>query len=315
MHAILDFLQLTSFEPGDLLVVLSLVLLEGMLSCDNAVALAMMVRPLPREQQGRALRYGIVGAYLFLFLALLAATWIVQQWYLKALGGAYLLWLAIAHFRHRHGAASDGAPPPPRSFLGMNAFWSTVVAVELTDLAFSVDSIAAAVALSDKLWVLLLGGMLCILMMRFAAQGFVKLLQRFPRLVAMAFAAVALVGLKLVIEFPLDVLGRQERFAADAHPATAAAYIAAADRLFPPLLAVPHVLEVRTTAAPAPDPAGFAAPDEFHEAFRHWTQHGRQAIHLGDPASALLILAMFAVAFLKRPQPPRTEPGNGGTPE
>ncbi len=79
LHAILDFLQLSNFDPADLLVVLSLIVLEGLLSCDNAVALAMMVRPLPSEQQGRALRYGILGAYAFLFLALLAATWIVQQ--------------------------------------------------------------------------------------------------------------------------------------------------------------------------------------------------------------------------------------------
>ncbi len=198
----------------------------------------------------------------------------------------------------------------------MNAFWSTVVAVELTDMAFSVDSIAAAVALSDKLWVLMLGGMCCILCMRFAAQGFVKLLRIFPNLVTVAFLTVGLIGLKLVVEFPLDVLGQQERFPAGVHPVSASSYIASADQLFPPRFAVPHLLEIRTTAEPAPVADDFTARDEFRVAFRHWSQHGRQAVHLSDLASALLILTMFGAGLLRRG---RTQAGdaaaNGGAPD
>ncbi len=211
--------------------VLSLVVLEALLSCDNAVALAVVVRRLPREQQGRALRYGILGAYTFMFLALVFATWIVKQWYLKFLGGAYLVWMAAHHFRQagHHAETAASVPAAGRRIFGLSAFWSTVLVVELTDVAFSVDSIASAVALSDKFWVLMLGGMLCIIAMRFAAQAFIALLRRFPGLETAAFLAVALIGVKLLIEFPLDVVGRQAAFPPAWPTADAAGYIAAAD--------------------------------------------------------------------------------------
>jgi len=181
MDAIFQFLQLDTFQSSDLLVIATLIVLEGLLSCDNAIALAMLVRKLPKEQQGKALRYGIIGAYVFLFIALCLATWIVNQWYLKLLGGLYLLWIAGSHLFGKHtDDAGQLVAKPLRRIPGFSVFWSTVMLVELTDIAFSVDSIAAAVALSNKFWVLLTAGMVYILVMRYAAQGFIALLRIFP---------------------------------------------------------------------------------------------------------------------------------------
>ncbi|MFO0660745.1 MAG: TerC family protein [Polyangiaceae bacterium] len=215
MAGILEYLQLTPFQPKDLLVVISLVILEGLLSCDNAVALALLVRDLPPHQQSKALRYGIIGAYVFRIIAILAATWIIRQWYLKALGGLYLLWVAGQHFfgKKEENNEDPDAPPATKQFGKLSVFWSMVILVELTDIAFSVDSIAASVALSNKIWVLIAGGMLGILAMRFAAQAFILLLQKFPSLEGAAFAAVAFIGLKLLLEMPLDVVGREAQFA------------------------------------------------------------------------------------------------------
>lgn len=208
---ILHLLDLDRCVSGDLLTILVVVVLEGLLSCDNAVVLALMVKDLPTEQRGKALRYGIFGAYTFLVLALILATWIMSKWYLKVLGGAYLVWLAVRHVLHARQAAADDqdgpAAPKVRKLPLLSVFWSTVVMVEATDMVFSVDSIAAAVALTDKYYVLLLGSMMAVLTMRYAAQGFVKLLHRFPALEGAAFAAVAVIGLKLLLEFPIDVLG------------------------------------------------------------------------------------------------------------
>ena len=177
---LLHFLDLDQFQYGDILVICTLIILEGLLSCDNAVALAMIVRQLPKHQQGKALRYGIIGAYLFLFIAILLATVIISQWWLKVLGGCYLLWIAGRHLfgpkqTELHSSTIWRIP-------GLSVFWSAVVTVELTDIAFSVDSVAAAIALSGKFYVLLIAGMIYILVMRFAAQGFIKLLEVFPRL-------------------------------------------------------------------------------------------------------------------------------------
>ncbi len=301
MGPLLDFLQLRDFAPSDLLVVLSLVVLEALLSCDNAVALAVVVRRLPREQQGRALRYGIVGAYAFLFLALVFATWIVRQWYLKFLGGAYLVWLAWKHFRQAgHHAEDATVPTATRRILGLSAFWSTVVMVELTDVAFSVDSIAAAVALSDKFWVLMLGGMLCIVAMRFVAQAFIALLHRFPGLETAAFLAVALIGIKLLIEFPLDVVGRQAAFPTEVAYADAAGYVAAAAQHNPPAVAVPHMVTINLSADPLPDAARFTAPREYQTALNHWILHGRGFIDIDEWGAAAIIPLIFLGGFFRR---------------
>lgn len=310
MDAFIQFLNLDQFVPGDLLVIAVLILLEGMLSCDNAVALAMQVRSLPKEQQGKALRYGILGAYVFLFIALCLATWIISQWWLKLLGGAYLLFIAGKHlFGRKHD--TEGAPQHPKPFRipGVSVFWSTVVAVELTDIAFSVDSIAAAVAFSPKFFVLLAAGLIYILVMRFAAQGFIWLLGRFPLLESAAFLAVAFIGLKLVVEFPADVLGRVQP-ATPAY-ATAAEYRHALDQGMASVFHVPHIIEVNAAAYPEPVEARFASVQEYKLAKSHWNLHGRALVKLEELGSALAVILIFAAGFLRqrRGGPPPAQPG------
>jgi YkoY family integral membrane protein len=305
MDGILDFLDLDRFHPSDFLVIATLIVLEGLLSCDNAVALAMLVRKLPKEQQGKALRYGIIGAYTFLFVALCLATWIISQWYLKVLGGCYLLWIAANHFLHPHHnpLEAEAQPRPLRRIPGLTVFWSTVVLVECTDIAFSVDSIAAAVALSDKFYVLLLAGFIYILVMRFAAQGFIYLLRHFPRLETAAFLAVATIGLKLVLEFPGDVVGRMQPLPVTSTYATAQEYIHAVENQRQPVFSLPYVMDVYSDAAGEPDAARFADEQQFRRARSHWNLHGRALLHIGDAASSLLILLIFAAGFLKRAPP------------
>ncbi len=305
MECILDFLDLDRFHVSDLMVIATLVVLEGLLSCDNAVALAMLVRKLPKEQQGKALRYGIFGAYIFLFIALCLATWIISQWYLKVLGGLYLLWIAGNHFFHAHTnpLEPDDQPKQPRRILGLSMFWSMVVMVEATDLAFSVDSIAAAVALSDKFYVLLIAGCICVLIMRFAAQGFIHLLRIFPHLETAAFLSVATIGLKLVLELPGDVFGRVQPLSPDTTYTTSAEYIRAADAHHQPLLSIPHLIDLYSHSAPGPEESRMASGKDFREARSHWNLRCRPLLHIDTIASSLLILVIFAVGFLKRAKP------------
>jgi YkoY family integral membrane protein len=260
---LLHFFDLDQFQAGDILVILTLIVLEGLLSCDNAVALAMIVRQLPKEQQGKALRYGIIGAYAFLFIAILLATWIISQWWLKVLGGLYLLWIAGKHLLGKKPDELDGGNGGHATSIwripGLGLFWSAVVTVELTDIAFSVDSVAAAIALSHKFYVLLIAGMIYILVMRFAAQGFIKLLQVFPRLETCAFIAVAIIGLKLVVEIPGDIFGRSHAFAPTVEYATRDAYKDRVAELRRPVATLPHAVEIHTAAAPRPEAWRFLA--------------------------------------------------------
>ena len=209
--------------------IFTLIIIESLLSVDNAAVLATMVLPLPPEQRARALRYGIIGAYVFRGICLLLAAVIIRIWWLKPLGGLYLLWLAYDFFKtkatpepeddtlvrlpawfSRHPmkflvqawrAVSGGASRAYNKtlssldFLGL--FWKTVLLVEFMDLAFSIDNVLAAVAISDNLYIVMIGVFIGILAMRFVAQAFVRLMERFPFLEKSAFIVIAILGLKL----------------------------------------------------------------------------------------------------------------------
>lgn len=188
-------------QAADLLTVALLVALEGLLSADNAMVLAVLVLGLPRHQQRKALRYGILGAFFFRILAILLATRLIEILWVQLVGGLYLLYLSYTHFfRHAQGAERT-AVKPARPWLGLSAFWATVLKVELTDIVFAVDSILVAVAMSDKLWVIITGGILGIIAMRLVIGQLLVLVQRYPPLVDGAFIIIAWVGIKLMVEY------------------------------------------------------------------------------------------------------------------
>ena len=190
------------FEWSDLFTVGILIILEGLLSADNAMVMAVMVLGLPEHQQHKALRYGLIGAFVFRFLTTLVAFWLIRLAFAKLIGGLYLLYLPYQHFMGS-GESTDErrAPPKAKPWLGLPAFWATVVKVELMNLVFSIDSILAAVAMSPKIWVVMAGGILGIVAMRIVVGQLLALIQRYPAIVDGAFIIIAWVGIKLVVEY------------------------------------------------------------------------------------------------------------------
>jgi YkoY family integral membrane protein len=188
-------------EPSDFLTVALLVALEGLLSADNAMVLAVLVLGLPKHEQRQALRYGIVGAFAFRTIATLLAYYLIRLGWVKLVGAGYLLYLVYQHFGGGESAADRRKPRRAQPWMGLTAFWSTVVKVELTDVVFAIDSILVAVAMSPKMWVILTGGILGILMMRLVIGQLLSLVQRYPQLVDGAFIIIAWVGVKLLVEY------------------------------------------------------------------------------------------------------------------
>lgn len=189
-----------------LLIILNLFVLESLLSVDNAAVLAVMVKDLPGNQKKKALRYGILGAYLFRGILLFAASWLVKIFWLKAIGGAYLMYLTYKHFTYKQ---EDGVPTGTKvlsffSRIGVSRLWATVALVELMDLVFSIDNIFAAVAICDKFVIVMVGVAIGILAMRFVASWFVSLIQRFPTLETSAFIVIWMLGLKLIFSALAD---------------------------------------------------------------------------------------------------------------
>lgn len=183
-----------TFVLTDLRTLLSLVFLEGLLSADNALILAIMVQHLPREQQKKALFYGLVGAFVLRLGAILVASQLSTLWWIQLIGALYLIWMPIKHFvKSQSDAEHKGA--------GGASFWMTVILADLADLAFAVDSVLVAVAIEphrDKVWVVYFGAVIGIVILRFAASWCLTLLERYPVLNHMAYVLVGWAGVKLL---------------------------------------------------------------------------------------------------------------------
>lgn len=202
-----DTIVATMSDPVNWGIIGTLVVLEGLLSADNALVLAVMVRHLPKEQQKKALFYGLLGAYVFRFIAIGVGTYLVTIDWIKIAGGLYLLWIALSNLFDLEFKLYKKAIP----YIGRKrdeedeienkglSFWRTVLAVELMDIAFSIDSVLAAFGVSQEVWVLFVGGLLGVLMMRGVAQVFLKLIERYPELEKAAFILIVVIGLKMIV--------------------------------------------------------------------------------------------------------------------
>ncbi|WP_036122205.1 TerC family protein [Lysinibacillus sphaericus] len=186
-------------DPVSWGLIFSLIIMEGLLSADNALVLAVLVKHLPQHQRKKALMYGMFGAYFFRFLFIGIGVYLVKFSIVKVIGATYLMWLVILHFKNKSTDEGDAHEFKKTGWMVrvFGTFWATVISVELMDIAFSVDSILAAFAISDQVWVLLLGGVLGIIMMRTIAGVFLSLIERVPELETTAYILIAIIALKM----------------------------------------------------------------------------------------------------------------------
>ncbi|RDI47699.1 TerC family protein [Falsibacillus pallidus] len=192
-------------------VLLVLIGLEGILAADNAVVMAVMVKHLPKDEQKKALFYGLLGAFVFRFAALFLISFLADIWQVQALGAAYLLYICLHHILGKSKEQDTLSDKPKRK----SSFWMTVLKVEIADIAFAIDSMLAAVALAvtvrpagwgeiggidgGQFTIMFLGGIIGLVIIRFAANWFVRLLEKYPALETTAFLIVGWVGVKLAV--------------------------------------------------------------------------------------------------------------------
>lgn len=180
---------------GALPVILSLIVLEGLLSVDNAMILAAMVQHLSEKEQKAALRWGLIGAYALRIVALLAASILIANPWIRISGAVYLIYLMVKHLgRDEEGEGSTASKAVKAGF------WATVVQLQFIDLGFSIDNVIAAVALSKELWVVASGVFIGMLAMRFVAGKFITLMKKYPVLESTAYLLVGYVGCQLLFE-------------------------------------------------------------------------------------------------------------------
>ena len=194
-------------NPGASLAIIgNLIIIESLLSVDNAAVLATMVMDLPEEERKKALKFGIWGAYFFRGLAMIFASILIKIWWLKPLGGLYLLYLVFDFWKGKQTVKTeDDILDKKNNWLyrvtvgSLGNFWATVCLVELMDMAFSIDNVFAAVAFTPNLILVCTGVFIGILAMRFIAQWFVKLMEKYAFLETAAFIVIGILGLKLTL--------------------------------------------------------------------------------------------------------------------
>lgn len=173
-----------------------LVVMEGLLSVDNILAIASLASELPEDERKKALRLGMVGAYVFRAVALLFASFIVQSHTMLILGAAYLIHLMAEHFSGmRMDGDTETKPAAPRTF------WSAVIAIQFLDLSLSLDNVIVAVGVAPgQLWIVYTGVFLGLLTLWLLASVSLRLVQAYPILQHAAFLLIGFVGFSLLIE-------------------------------------------------------------------------------------------------------------------
>lgn len=191
----------------DWLIILSLVLIECLLSVDNAVVLAAQTRVLPTlKEQEESLFYGIWGSYIFRFLIIGIGTYLIHFWEIKVIGAAYLVYLVYRFFHNRYSGNKEKKQRTihtgAKKLTGRKQFWAVVAQIEFMDIIFSVDSVLASLAISPNPVIVLIGGMIGIACMRGVAEIIMKLMRRIPELEPMAYALIFVIAFKLFLTIP-----------------------------------------------------------------------------------------------------------------
>ncbi|MBM0741458.1 hypothetical protein JOY44_07495 [Phormidium sp. CLA17] len=201
MDQLLDFSP--NFGTDTLLLLPVLVALEAVLSADNAIALAAIAQGLQDSTlQRRALNIGLVFAYILRMSLILTATWVANYWQFELAGALYLLWLVFQYFTSGVKEGEENAHHGPR----FNSLWQAIPVIAVTDLAFSLDSVTTAIAVSKETWLILVGATIGIVALRFMAGLFIRWLAEFTHLEDAGYITVAFVGLRLLLRVINDSL-------------------------------------------------------------------------------------------------------------
>lgn len=195
----------TVIESGeDWMIIFSLVLIECLLSVDNAIVLAAQTQKLPdKKQQEKSLFYGLWGAYIFRFALIGVGSYLIHFWEIKVLGAGYLMYLSLNHFyRMKYPERAKRKKGKIKKPI-LPFFWSVVISIELMDIVFSIDSILASLAISPNPVIVLIGGLIGILCMRGIAEVIMRLIDIVPELEVMAYFLIGLIAIKLFLTIPM----------------------------------------------------------------------------------------------------------------
>ncbi|WP_185850314.1 TerC family protein [Blattabacterium cuenoti] len=187
--------EIVNNPTSSISIVGNLFLIESILSIDNAAMIASMIMQLKKEYRKKAIKYGIIGAYFFRGICLLFASLLIKIWWLKPIGGSYLIFIGLSHFLKKKSVLYNRNKS---SLKKENSFWKIIILIEIMDIFFSIDNIFASVALSENFILIFFGVFIGILSIRLISQFFIQLMEKFPKLKDSSFYVIILLGGKLI---------------------------------------------------------------------------------------------------------------------
>ncbi len=175
-----------------------LIILELLLSADNAIALASLTKSLDSPLlRSKALNIGITISLLFRIFLILLSNILLKFIIIRIFAGLYLIYLFISNVFY--SSESDTQNSDNDKSNNNFKFLKIVALLSLTDFAFSIDSITTAVAISDQYILIIFGAIIGVLALRFTSGIFLSLLEKFLRLETAGYIAILIVGTKLLL--------------------------------------------------------------------------------------------------------------------
>jgi len=174
-----------------------LISLELLLSADNAVALASLSKSLDNpKDRTRALNLGITISLIFRILLIILSSLLLKYIFIRILAGIYLIYLFFSNLINKFNV--DNQIKKNEENVN-NRFIKVVALLSITDLAFSIDSITTAVAISDQYILVVIGAIIGVIALRFTSEIFLRLLDYFVNLEMAGYVAILIVGIKLIL--------------------------------------------------------------------------------------------------------------------
>ena len=177
-----------------------LISLEILLSADNAIALASLTKSLKNStDRTNALNIGITISLIFRILLILLSSFLLQFLFIRIFAGLYLIYLFFSNVtlkkKETDSSLNDNLSIKNKQF----DFLKVVSLLSITDLAFSIDSITTAVAISDQYILIVIGALIGVIALRFTSEIFLRLLEYFVRLEMAGYIAILIIGVKLIL--------------------------------------------------------------------------------------------------------------------
>jgi YkoY family integral membrane protein len=172
--------------------ILSVALIEVMLSIDNALVNASLAKKLPHHLQKKALYAGIAFGALFKIIGLLLVTFIITNPLIKILSALYLFWLA---YEHLFAKPKEGWELKKR-----NAPHFIIIQLAIANLVFSIDNIIGVIGISSHIFYIISGVLLGMIVLLFITPFVLKLMHRFPSLEKMTYVLLVYIGATILLD-------------------------------------------------------------------------------------------------------------------